>query len=449
MANVPSPADALALFARSMKLCAKVPAQHDAVREAGALLPLVALLRSSTFGGATAEEARMDALEALCDLTVCSAMNMRAVRDELAEALVPLLGHAPLAPELLCILARSGRRGQELIREAHGVQPLVQLLAQLTDAGAGAGGSASAAAAGAPSSAAAGAVAGAGGPAAAGAPLSSGAGSAFISAAAAAAAADSPPPLMLPTLRQDLSADEAALLPRVLRAVAALAAGDAANQAELREAGAIPLLVVQLDSPVEASPEAAAAAGGGGGSAHQVTTASRSSSSQQLACPIPSVASTFGLPPPPRAALLHAGAHHSAALAAAALAELAAEKDCCDAIYEAEGLRRLVALLSADEASVAAEAAHALRSVAFRSAVDRDTIREKGGIPPLVELLRCGAHTPQAAWAAGALRHLGCADCHGWPALHAGAHHSAHPAWAAGALRHLGVNERVAVDCRG
>jgi len=413
MANVPSPADALALFARSMKLCAKVPAQHDAVREAGALLPLVALLRSSTFGGATAEEARMDALEALCDLTVCSAMNMRAVRDELAEALVPLLGHAPLAPELLCILARSGRRGQELIREAHGVQPLVQLLAQLTDAGAGAGGSASAAAAGAPSSAAAGAVAGAGGPAAAGAPLSSGAGSAFISAAAAAAAAaDSPPPLMLPTLRQDLSADEAALLPRVLRAVAALAAGDAANQAELREAGAIPLLVVQLDSPVEASPEAAAAGGGGGGSAHQVTTASRSSSSQQLACPVPWVASTFGLPPPPRAALLHAGAHHSAALAAAALAELAAEKDCCDAIYEAEGLRRLVALLSAEEASVAAEAAHALRSVAFRSAVDRDTIREKGGIPPLVELLRCGAHTPQAAWAAGALRHLGYADCH-------------------------------------
>ena len=411
MANVPSPADALALFARSMKLCAKVPAQHDAVREAGALLPLVALLRSSTFGGATAEEARMDALEALCDLTVCSAMNMRAVRDELAEALVPLLGHAPLAPELLCILARSGRRGQELIREAHGVQPLVQLLAQLTDAGAGAGGSASAAAAGAPSSAAAGAVAGAGGPAAAGAPLSSGAGSAFISAAAAAAAAaDSPPPLMLPTLRQDLSADEAALLPRVLRAVAALAAGDAANQAELREAGAIPLLVVQLDSPVEASPEAAAAAAAAGGSAHQVTTASRSSSSQQ--CPIPWVASTFGLPPPPRAALLHAGAHHSAALAAAALAELAAEKDCCDAIYEAEGLRRLVALLSAEEASVAAEAAHALRSVAFRSAVDRDTIREKGGIPPLVELLRCGAHTPQAAWAAGALRHLGCVDCH-------------------------------------
>jgi len=417
MANVPSPADALALFARSMKLCAKVPAQHDAVREAGALLPLVALLRSSTFGGATAEEARMDALEALCDLTVCSAMNMRAVRDELAEALVPLLGHAPLAPELLCILARSGRRGQELIREAHGVQPLVQLLAQLTDAGAGAGGSASAAAAGAPSSAAAGAVAGAGGPAAAGAPLSSGAGSAFISAAAAAAAAaDSPPPLMLPTLRQDLSADEAALLPRVLRAVAALAAGDAANQAELREAGAIPLLVVQLDSPVEASPEAAAGGGGGGGggggAAHQVTTASRSSSSQQLACPVPWVASTFGLPPPPRAALLHAGAHHSAALAAAALAELAAEKDCCDAIYEAEGLRRLVALLSAEEASVAAEAAHALRSVAFRSAVDRDTIREKGGIPPLVELLRCGAHTPQAAWAAGALRHLGYADCH-------------------------------------
>jgi len=406
MANVPSPADALALFARSMKLCAKVPAQHDAVREAGALLPLVALLRSSTFGGATAEEARMDALEALCDLTVCSAMNMRAVRDELAEALVPLLGHAPLAPELLCILARSGRRGQELIREAHGVQPLVQLLAQLTDAGAGAGGSASAAAAGAPSSAAAGVVAGAGGPAAAGAPLSSGAGSAFISAAAAAAA-DSPPPLMLPTLRQDLSADEAALLPRVLRAVAALAAGDAANQAELREAGAIPLLVVQLDSPVEASPEAG---GGGGGSAHQVTTASRSSSSQQ--CPVPWVASTFGLPPPPRAALLHAGAHHSAALAAAALAELAAEKDCCDAIYEVEGLRRLVALLSAEEASVAAEAAHALRSVAFRSAVDRDTIREKGGIPPLVELLRCGAHTPQAAWAAGALRHLGYADCH-------------------------------------
>ena len=413
MANVPSPADALALFARSMKLCAKVPAQHDAVREAGALLPLVALLRSSTFGGATAEEARMDALEALCDLTVCSAMNMRAVRDELAEALVPLLGHAPLAPELLCILARSGRRGQELIREAHGVQPLVQLLAQLTDADADAGGSASAAAAGAPSSAAAGAVAGAGGPAAAGAPLSSGAGSAFISAAAAAAAAaDSPPPLMLPTLRQDLSADEAALLPRVLRAVAALAAGDAANQAELREAGAIPLLVVQLDSPVEASPEAAAAGGGGGGSAHQVTTASRSSSSRLLACPVPSVASTFGLPPPPRAALLHAGAHHSAALAAAALAELAAEKDCCDAIYEAEGLRRLVALLSAEEASVAAEAAHALRSVAFRSAVDRDTIREKGGIPPLVELLRCGAHTPQAAWAAGALRHLGCAHCH-------------------------------------
>jgi hypothetical protein len=422
MANVPSPADALALFARSMKLCAKVPAQHDAVREAGALLPLVALLRSSTFGGATAEEARMDALEALCDLTVCSAMNMRTVRDELAEALVPLLGHAPLAPELLCILARSGRRGQELIREAHGVQPLVQLLAQLTDAGAGAGGSASAAAAGAPSSAAAGVVAGAGGPAAAGAPLSSGAGSAFISAAAAAAAAaDSPPPLMLPTLRQDLSADEAALLPRVLRAVAALAAGDAANQAELREAGAIPLLVVQLDSPVEASPEAGGGGvggvgggggGGGGGSAHQVTTASRSSSSQQLACPVPSVASTFGLPPPPRAALLHAGAHHSAALAAAALAELAAEKDCCDAIYEAEGLRRLVALLSAEEASVAAEAAHALRSVAFRSAVDRDTIREKGGIPPLVELLRCGAHTPQAAWAAGALRHLGCAHCH-------------------------------------
>ena len=73
----------------------------------------------------------------------------------------------------------------------------------------------------------------------------------------------------------------------------------------------------------------------------------------------------------------------------------------------------------------AAEAAHALRSVAFRSAVDRDTIREKGGIPPLVELLRCGAHTPQAAWAAGALRHLGYADCHGWPALHARAHHSA------------------------
>ena len=424
MANVPSPADALALFARSMKLCAKVPAQHDAVREAGALLPLVALLRSSTFGGAAAEEARVDALEALCDLTVCSAINMRAVRDELAEALVPLLGHAPLAPELLCILARSGRRGQELIREAHGVQPLVQLLAQLTDAGAG--GSASTAA-GAPSSAAAGAVAGAGGPAAAGAPLSSAAGAAFISAAAVAAAADSPQPLMLPTLRQDRSADEAALLPRVLRAVAALAAGDAANQAELREAGVIPLLVVLLDSPIEANGGGDGGGGGGGGcgSAHQVTTASRSSSSQLLACHALSATSTFGLPPPPRAALLHASAYNSAALAAAALAELAAEKHCCDAIYEAEGLRRLVALLSAKEAPVAAEAAHALRSVAFRSAVDRDTIREKGGIPPLVELLRCGAHTPQAAWAAGALRHLGYADCHRWLALHARAHHSA------------------------
>ena len=63
-------------------------------------------------------------------------------------------------------------------------------------------------------------------------------------------------------------------------------------------------------------------------------------------------------------------------------------------------------LLSSPVPHVAAEAAHAIRAVAFRSSVDRDTIRDEGGIPPLIQLLSRGAHTAEAAWASGAIRHL-------------------------------------------
>ena len=112
------------------------------------------------------------------------------------------------------------------------------------------------------------------------------------------------------------------------------------------------------------------------------------------------------------------------ALAAECLAALASDKDACDAIYEARGLGRLIKLLEDPTPRVAAEAAHALKAVAFRSAVDRDTIREENGIPALVSLLARSlarqTHPPgvprelalpaaraeQAMWAAGALRHL-------------------------------------------
>ena len=102
------------------------------------------------------------------------------------------------------------------------------------------------------------------------------------------------------------------------------------------------------------------------------------------------------------------------AFAAACLAALAADKENCDAIYEAQGLGRLIKLLHEPSPLVAAEAAHALKAVAFRSVVDRDTIRDEGGIPALVALLTKGLHSKggsdehaePAMWAAGALRHM-------------------------------------------
>jgi hypothetical protein len=102
------------------------------------------------------------------------------------------------------------------------------------------------------------------------------------------------------------------------------------------------------------------------------------------------------------------------AFAAACLAALAADKENCDAIYEAQGLGRLIKLLHEPSPLVAAEAAHALKAVAFRSVVDRDTIRDEGGVPALVALLTKGLHSKggsdehaePAMWAAGALRHM-------------------------------------------
>ena len=109
---------------------------------------------------------------------------------------------------------------------------------------------------------------------------------------------------------------------------------------------------------------------------------------------------------PPLVSLLDADSSLTA-LAAAALAELALDKECCDLIFEAHGLTKLVRLLRDTTPEVAAEAAHTLKSVAFRSAVDRDTIRDEGGVPPLVALLsRGGSSSVEASWAAGALRHM-------------------------------------------
>ena len=70
-------------------------------------------------------------------------------------------------------------------------------------------------------------------------------------------------------------------------------------------------------------------------------------------------------------------------LAASILAELASCKECCDFIFEQHGIARLVGLLRHESTPVRGEAAHALRSIAFRSATDRDTIRDEGGIAPL------------------------------------------------------------------
>ena len=217
--------------------------------------------------------------------------------------------------------------------------------------------------------------------------------------------ADAVPTLvdLLKSIKDEPSARHALIVP-IIECLTDIAKTGRAAQVKVREAGGIAPLVA-LCAMSEAAVEDRSA---------QLTCAVRALTALASGMPELQKAIREEAGVPPLVDLLDSEAPLNA-LSAAALATLAADKECCDQIFEAQGLPKLIKLLGDPAGKVAAEAAHCLKAISFRSAVDRDQIRELGGVAPLVALLSMSGAPGGgdaligdecASWAAGALRHM-------------------------------------------